>query len=92
MPFKPGNTEGSKSRRAKPYADMLRLALAAADGDMTKLRRIAEKHVDVALTGDMSAIKEIADRIDGKVPQGHGGDEDLPPLSIIVTGVPRGED
>jgi hypothetical protein len=27
--------------------------------------------------------------MDGKVPQGHGGDEELPPVQMIITGVPR---
>jgi hypothetical protein len=82
MPFQPGNTEGSKSQKAKPYADALRIAISAADGDGTKLRKIAEKHVALALKGDMHAIKEVADRLDGKVAQPIGGSDDLPPVQL----------
>jgi hypothetical protein len=45
-----------------------------------------------ASEGDVSAFKEIADRLDGKVAQPVGGAEDLPPMSMIVTGVPRDGD
>jgi hypothetical protein len=41
---------------------------------------------------DNATAKEVADRLDGKVPQGIGGDDDLPPVNIIVTGVPRAGD
>ena len=33
------------------------------------LAKIAQKCVEAAMEGDMSAIKEIGDRIDGKAPQ-----------------------
>mgnify|MGYP001558274504 CR=1 FL=1 len=87
MPFQPGNTEGAKSRKAKPYADALRIAIMEASEDKTKLRAIAEKHVALAIAGDMQAIKEIADRLDGKVPQAIAGideDEQLTPLVPII--------
>lgn len=41
-----------------------------ADGKPTrKLTLIADKLVDLAMGGDMQAIKEINDRVDGKAPQ-----------------------
>lgn len=41
-----------------------------ADGVMTKkLRQIARKLVDKAIEGDVPAIKEINDRVDGKAHQ-----------------------
>ena len=82
MPFKPGNTEGAKGKKAKPYADALRIAIMAADGDSTKLRRIAEKHVALAMAGDMAAINAAADRLDGKVPQAIVGDDDHPGVKL----------
>jgi hypothetical protein len=45
-------------------------------------RSVAEKLVLNALAGDTTAIKEIADRIDGKVPQAVVGDEENP-ISLI---------
>ncbi len=67
---------------------MLRIAVNQAtlrgDGG-TALRDIAEALVDKARSGDVQAIKEVADRLDGKVPQGLiGGDEGDPELKLIV--------
>ena len=48
----------------------LRREAEDADGNMTqKLRLIARKLVDKAIEGDVGAIKEIADRTDGKPAQ-----------------------
>lgn len=50
---------------------MLRVAISDAHGEGgTKLRAVAEALVSKAMTGDVAAIREIADRLDGKVPQG----------------------
>lgn len=67
----------SPSRGGKPdklMRDALILELhqeaADADGAMTKkLRLIARKLVDKATEGDVPAIKEINDRVDGKAHQ-----------------------
>jgi hypothetical protein len=45
-----------------------------------------------AMDGDVSAFKEMADRLEGKVPQSIGQDDELGPIGVIVTGVPRAED
>lgn len=56
---------------------MLRLALKEAHGQGgDKLRAVAQALVDRALTGDVPAIREIADRIDGRVAQAITGDGD----------------
>jgi hypothetical protein len=34
--------------------------------DLKKLRQIARAHIEKAASGDMQAIKELADRLDGK--------------------------
>lgn len=58
--------------KEKSFANMLNIALAQADGvgidgkPNTKLRQVAEKLVSSALAGEGWAIKEIADRTDGK--------------------------
>ncbi|MEM1353154.1 MAG: hypothetical protein AAGF27_12475 [Pseudomonadota bacterium] len=38
-------------------------------GGRKKLRAIADKVVELAMEGDMQAIKEIGDRMDGRAPQ-----------------------
>lgn len=70
--------------KEKSFANMLRIAIAEAHEESgTKLRAVAEALVNKALTGDVPAIREIGDRIDGKVPQAVVGDEDSDPISII---------
>jgi hypothetical protein len=53
--------------RAKPFADMLRVALLSGDG--RRLRVIAEKLAEKAEQGDLQAIREVGDRLDGKAVQ-----------------------
>lgn len=69
--------------KEKSFANMLRIAIneASNNGGGTKLRAVAEALVNKALTGDVQAIKEVADRLDGKVPQGIiGGDDGDEPI------------
>jgi hypothetical protein len=44
------------------------------------------------MKGEAPTIKEIADRLDGKVPQAMVGDDEHPPVGMIVTGVVRAGD
>lgn len=47
------------------------------------LRRVAERLLDEAAAGNVQALKEVADRLDGKVPQGViGGEEGDPAINI----------
>ena len=68
MPWQPGqsgNPEGSP--KGKPWAGALRRAIAEADRD--KLLEIAKTLLDKAAEGDMQAVKELGDRLDGRAPQ-----------------------
>jgi hypothetical protein len=56
-------------QRDKLYREALRLELAAAGEDLKKLREIAKVHIEKAAAGDMQAIKELADRLDGRPAQ-----------------------
>lgn len=78
----------------KPFRDALRLQIAAAGEDRKALRGVADALIEKARSGDVQAIKELADRLDGKVPQAIVGDDEHDPVSIreIVTGVPRAAD
>ena len=48
------------------------------------LRSIAQALLFRAADGDIAAIREVADRIDGKVPQAIGGSDELTPQRITV--------
>lgn len=77
-----GRPAGSQNKD-KPFRDALRMELAAIGEDHKALRIIARNLIDLASRGDkeaLAAIKELADRLDGKVPQAIGGDDDLPPI------------
>lgn len=70
--------------KEKSFANMLRIAINEAHEDgNNKLRAVAEALVNKAITGDVQAIREIADRIDGKVPQGIVGDDEADPINIV---------
>lgn len=66
----------------KPFRDALRVAAKREIDDdakgKTKLDKIAAMLIEVALSGDVSAAKEVGDRLDGRVPQAvvGGGEED----------------
>jgi len=79
----------------RSFANMLHIAIreavrAAETGELLRdadgkpimrLRAVADALVLKAMSGDVAAIKEVADRLDGKVPQGLiGGDDDDPPI------------
>lgn len=55
------------AREGRIWRDTLRRALLAEDGK--NLRKIADALVAKAADGDVAAIKEIGDRVDGKAVQ-----------------------
>jgi hypothetical protein len=61
------------------------MAIADAEAKGFKaLRKVAEAHLDKAMEGDMAAIKELGDRLDGKVPQAVVGDADHDAIQVIA--------
>lgn len=73
---KSGNPHGRA--KDKHWRDALLLAIGG--DNRARLRTIAEKVITLAEQGDMQAIKEIGDRLDGKPAQTTvlQGDEDNP--------------
>lgn len=59
-----GNKNASKNR---PWAEAINRALLAEDGK--ELRALAEKLIEQAKEGNIPALKEIGDRVDGKAAQ-----------------------
>lgn len=79
-----GNANSGR-KQEKPFRDALRLELAAAGDNHKALRNIARALISRAEEGDMQAIKELADRVDGKVAQAVvGGDDDDAPLRMVT--------
>ena len=76
-----GNTNSNKNNRL--WADTIRRALIQSDGE--RIRALAEALINKASEGDVSALKEIGDRIDGKSAQALtlGGDQDNPIEMVI---------
>lgn len=61
---------GTNKGKDKPWADALRVAVNRDDPEGKKyLARIAEQCVSAAASGDIQAIKEIGDRLDGRAHQ-----------------------
>lgn len=76
MPFQVGNRLGLGATpwgEKKPFLAALARALKQYNtGDVPQgqaLRAIADKLVEIALTGEQWAVKEIIDRVDGKAHQ-----------------------
>ena len=74
-----GNKNAVKNR---PWAEVINRALIQGDGQ--RLRTIAEKLLSLAENGDIQALKEVGDRLDGKPAQQVqlSGDADEP-LRIV---------
>lgn len=71
---------------ANAFAQAIRRALAQADGEATRLDRVAETLVRLAIDGNMQAIKEISERIDGRsgTLRGQGSTSDGEPVEVSV--------
>ncbi len=85
MPFtsETGRAAGSKNKKRDFLTQQLIAELNEVRPDEpTKARRLVIALIDKALDGDVSAAREVLDRVEGKVTQIIGGDEDNP-LDIL---------
>lgn len=86
------NPTSRGQQRDKPFRDALRMECKALEsGEKIEhpegsLRWNAQQLLTL---GKPDAIREIADRLDGKVPQAVVGDSEHDPVQFIVTGVKR---
>jgi len=91
-----GAPKGNQNaRRAKECRDALKYVLDNFENSAIKkgqaLRAIGRKLVEMGLDGNLAAIKEIGDRIDGKPAQEIMG-EDGGPLQAAITVSFKGAD
>ena len=71
MAWQKGQSGNPLGPQQRPWRDALRTALNTDDPatKRKKLLLLADKLVDLALAGDVQAIREIGDRIDGRAIQ-----------------------
>lgn len=89
MAFEAGNQFGAltgptNSRRRLVTQQLISVLHEVDDKGVSRLRRMASKLVDLALDGDVMAIREISDRIEGKPVQMISGDPDGSPLVVEI--------
>lgn len=95
MPFAPGQSgnPGGRPKRDKLWRDaIIRAVKRREQDDPQALEKLADSLLRKVADGDVPAIKELGDRMDGKVAQAIVGDEEHDPVRVIITGVPRAGD
>lgn len=88
FPHHPGGAPlgNQNAKRAKQWRDAILRALEKrGQGDRTKaLDELAEKLISLVANGDLVALKEFGDRIDGKPAQAIiGGEDGDPPIRTV---------
>jgi hypothetical protein len=79
-----GRPKGAETKD-KPFREALRMELAAVGKDLKGLRLIAKAVIASATEGKMDAVREIADRLDGKPSQSVDiGSDPSRPLKHVV--------
>lgn len=83
--------------RAKPFREALNMEAKLAEaGEETPAKpgslRFICRQLLIRAGEETAAAKEVGDRLDGKPAQSIGQDEELAPVQLIVTGVPRADD
>ncbi len=92
MPWQPGQSGNPNGppKSAKIWKDAINRAIKRREErDPLALEKLADTLLAKVAEGDVSAIKEFGDRVDGKVPQGVGGTDELPPLRAELTEIRR---
>lgn len=84
-PFQKGQSGNPSGRpKSKPFRDALNRIIKESGDDDEALNIVARALYNKARDGDVAALKEFADRFDGKVPQAIGGDDDMPAIKQIL--------
>jgi hypothetical protein len=67
MPFAKGNKHGGRKPDSETFGAVLQRAIK--QGDPERLRRMADKVLDLGADGERWAVEFLADRLDGKARQ-----------------------
>jgi hypothetical protein len=78
-----GNPGGK--RQHKLFRDALMRSVLECKGDKKKIDIIADKITSMAMKGDLFAMRELFDRIDGRVPQPIAGADTEQPTMLVVS-------
>lgn len=82
QPGQSGNPNG-QPKRTKLWREAINRAIKRREqDDPLALEKLADKLLAKVDEGDVAAIREFGDRIDGKVPQAIIGDDDSPPVQV----------
>jgi hypothetical protein len=81
-PGQSGNPAGGRKHKAYREALERNLALLGQGDAEATLNRIAAAHITRCEQGDIGAIKEFADRMDGRVPTTIGGSTEVGPIRL----------
>ena len=80
--WKPGQSGNPSGRnKVKPFREAMQKLVGE---NAEALRLAAAALMARAHTGDVAALKEVADRLDGKVPASVGGSTELGPVRLSV--------
>lgn len=85
------NTPATGSKSDKVWRDAIMRAVKRREKgeDVQALEKLADKLVHVALLGEVAALKEIGDRLDGKPVQGIAGSDGGDLVVKVLTGIAR---
>lgn len=86
MPWKPGQSGNPSGppKRVKVWRDAINRAIKRREeSDPQALEKLADRLLAAVAEGDVAAIKEFGDRLDGKVAQPISGDDDAPLKTVL---------
>lgn len=87
MPFEPGvsGNPNGRPKRVKIWQDAINRAIKRREADDPRaMEKLADKLLNAVDAGDIAAMKEFGDRVDGKVAQAIIGDDDEDPIRTIT--------
>ena len=79
-------------RKGRPWTEAIHRALVRAEDakDFRSLNALADKLLEKAADGDMSALRELGDRLEGKPAITVSGDPDAPLHLVAISGADIG--